>query len=142
MWARTLVALATELVNPALVLWALLAPVARRAGPGQRARFWVRAALGIGSVYLLTAIDRRLGLWGSRGLDFSTHGAFAVSLAVSLALLRPRWLVVLVPVLLAYAFAMVELRYHSLADFFTSAAAQAPLTLLCHARRPRRAVEA
>ena len=87
-----------------------------------RAGRYVTGALGgLALVYVLHFADRPLGLWGSLGLDFSTHTAVAVSLATSMACSRLRWLWLLVPLLGAYSVVMVEIEnHHSWADVITS----------------------
>lgn len=133
--------LAADAVDPLLALLALSAPwLDRRAGERWASRwsFWLRTALGVGTVYALQALDGALGLWARWGLDYSTHTAFAVSLATSLAFRSRRWLVGLVPLLVAYALLMLRLGYHSLPDIATSAAVAAALAALCHGGRPGR----
>jgi len=127
--------LLADLVGPLLVLCTIVAGVRLR--PSRR--FWLRALLGLGLVYLVTALDRRFGWWASWGMDFSTHMAFATSVSVTLVALDRRWLGLVVPLLVGYAFLMRHLGYHSLADAGTAVLLAAPATALCHAlRRLRR----
>jgi hypothetical protein len=132
---------AADAVDPLLALLAIAAPgLDRRAGEGWAAavRFWLRTACGLAGIYAVQALDGRFGLWPRWGLDYSTHTAFAVCLATSLALRRPRWLAGLVPLLAAYAGLMLQLGYHGLPDILSAAAVAAGLATLCHGAAVRR----
>lgn len=123
--------LAADLANPLLLLCLLAGGLRRR--PSRW--FWVRAAAGVGIVYLVTGLDHHFGWWASRGLDFSTHMAVAVSLSVSLAVLDRRWLALALPFLAGYAVLMAHLGYHGYGDSATSALVAAAATLACHLTR-------
>ncbi len=117
--------------NPLLALLALLAPWLLRPRPAPRlVRYYGAAALGIGFVYLVRAVDDRLALWPSLGLDYSTHAAFAASLVVSLVALHRRWLAVLVTSLALYFALALFMRYHGVADLLSAGALAAAMTYL------------
>ena len=125
-----------DAVNPLLALAALIwafarSREARRALPPWR--FVAGLALGLVAVYTVHNLDLRLRIWPRLGLDYSTHSAFATSVATSLAVADRRWAFALVPVLVGYAWLMVCQGYHSPSDIAAAAALMAPLTWLCHA---------
>jgi len=95
-------------------------------------KFWRRASLGIVLVYVVTYADRWLGVWAHFGKDFSTHTAFAVSIATSLALFFWEWTLFLVPFLMVFAGWMIKSHYHSAFDVVSSTLLQVPITWLCH----------
>jgi hypothetical protein len=120
--------------DPILALFALAAPAiahtARRWAA--RLRYYVALATGIAVVYLVQAADRRLGLWSALGLDYSTHSAFAASVATSAWFWRRRWLLPLLAGLGAYAALILLLRYHRALDILTAAAVALPTTAASH----------
>lgn len=123
-----------DAVDPLLLLLTLVAPWWTFTPLQGRQRLWFYLAAGIGlsNVYLWQWLDHQFRLWPAVGLDYSTHTAFAVSLIVSLAVLRRSWLWGLVPLLLAYAILMRYLHYHTFMDVFTTTLAIAPLSYLIH----------
>ena len=128
--------LAANLVNPLLVACALAAPFLARERPRP---FWLRVAAGLALVYLVTGLDRWLGVGRELGFDFSTHTAFATVVATSLALLERRWLWLVVPLLAAYATLMIRLEYHTLPEFAFSLLLFAPVTWAIRLPRAGRA---
>ena len=42
------------------------------------------SVVGLGFVYLIMFVDNNLSIWGSIGLDYSTHTAFAISIVTVL----------------------------------------------------------
>jgi hypothetical protein len=134
-----LLRLLADLFDPLLALFALVAPLFRRPRLLRPAIvYYVCAATAVAMVYVLRAVDARYQIWASGGLDFSTHTAFATSLAVSLIALDRRWLA---PALTALAldFAlMVVLRYHSVLDIVYSAPLAAAVAALLHFAGNRR----
>jgi len=120
------VATLTELFNPVVVALALLTVAGRRAwGVG------LRGVLSVLLVYAVLALDRRFGWYASAGLDYSTHTAFFVAVAGMPVALSWRWLLVLLPMLVAYAALMAHLGYHAPADVVTSAVPVAAWTAAC-----------
>ena len=122
-------------INPGLALLALAFPWINRgafAASGSRWFFWAGTALGLVVVYSIQFVDNRLMLWPSFGLDYSTHTAFAVSVTTSIVTASKRWLLLLLPILIAYAGLMMYLDYHSLADILTAAIVIALATWLIH----------
>jgi hypothetical protein len=124
---------AADAYNPLLTLLALGAPwlPPRRRWPAAL-RYYAAAAAGIAVVYLVMAADNRFDLWGSLGLDYSTHFAFATSLVVSMALLRPRWTMPLALSLLGYFVLILVLRYHGALDLLSAALVVLPFPWLGH----------
>ena len=119
--------------NPLLALVAILAPVVSKSRdrPWTR-RYYVAASLGILLVYLLKALDDHFLLWSAIHLDYSTHFAFAVSLAVSLAIFCRRWLPALAASLVLYAGLIRLMGYHSVLDVLSAGALSALLTGATH----------
>ena len=78
--------------DPVLALLALAAPAIDRGSRSGMAllRYYAALGIGLGVVYLVQAADQRFGLWPAAGLDYSTHVAFAVSVATSAYLARAR----------------------------------------------------
>lgn len=121
-------------VNPALALVAIAVAVQqwRRESGRSAARFATATLLGLAGVYAVMAIDERFALFASRGGDYSTHTAFATSVALSLAIWRRRWVVAIATVWVAYLVLIVVLRYHSAADVLIGAVIAFALTVPGH----------
>jgi hypothetical protein len=123
---------AADCYGPALALLAILAPwISGNDGQRVTFRYYVAAGAGVLFVYLIKALDDRLGLWNHFHLDYSTHSAFAASLVVSLAILRPRWIVPLTVSLICYG-TIVLLLFHSAGDILSAAALLASITAVLH----------
>ena len=118
-----------DAVNPLLATWALWAGVRARSKA-----YWFGGLSGIVFVYGFMMLDNALDLWGRWGMDFSGHTATAVSIAVTLVALQRRWLPIAAPVVIAYAFLMVRLNYHTWGDIASSAGVAVVLTGQCHLR--------
>lgn len=90
---------------------------------GQR-RFWVYLLLSAALVYGLMFADNRWHWWPAMELDYSTHTAAAVALAVFIGSgLRNRAVrIFLIASVLAYGELMFYLGYHSWADMGSTAA--------------------
>lgn len=112
---------AADCYGPFLALLAILAPLfGRGSGPRRTLRYAAAAGGGVLFVYLVKFLDARFGWWQAANLDYSTHSAFAASLAVSLAFFRPRWSAPLAVSFIVYA-AIVLLLFHRLGDILSSA---------------------
>ncbi len=120
--------LAADAFSPALTLLALAAPGLRGTWRGwpPAILYLVAGLTGLGLIYGIAALDTRFGLWPAVGLDYSTHTAYAVSLATTIICWDRRWLALLVAALCGYALLMVVLGFHSLADIATSAMIAVP----------------
>ena len=118
-----------DAVNPLLGAWALWAGVRARSKA-----YWFGGLAGIALVWGFMMVDKTLRLWGHWGLDFSGHTATAASIAVTLVALQRRWLLIVAPIVLAYAFLMVHLAYHTWGDIASSAGVAVVLTGQCHLR--------
>ena len=116
--------------NPLLAIIALLCPLRRK--PRAVLFYYLSAAAAIGFVYLVRAIDASLRIWGSFGLDFSTHSAFAASLAVSMGAFRRAWIAPLALAALLYFSLELLMRYHGLMDILPSAIVAALAALSFH----------
>lgn len=136
---HTLIHGVADALAPLLVLLALLNP-AIRPPLGDRPvvrRYLAATALGVAGIYLVALVDFALGLWSRAGLDYSTHTAFATTLAISIWRSRPGWIWTLGAVLLLNAALILALGFHSLGDVITSTIVAAAVTAAA-ACRPRR----
>ena len=120
-----------DAVNPSLALLALAAaftpPIRHR-----RALvllYLAATATGIAGIYAFGALDRALAIWQRAGGDYSTHTAFATSLAASMSFWKRAWRAILLLVLLAYLILIVFVGYHSAFDVATSALAALAVTI-------------
>lgn len=122
---------AADALAPLLALLALLNPAIRPPLGDRRAvrRYLAAAALGVAGIYLVALVDFALGLWSRAGLDYSTHTAFATTLAISIWRSRPGWAWALGAVLLVNAALILALGFHSAGDIVTSTIAAAAVTL-------------
>ncbi len=119
--------------NPLLALLALTIPFLHKPRNLRTTiAYYISAGAAIGFVYLVRAIDNHYQLWPSLGLDYSTHSAFAASLAVSIAAFKQRWLTPLALAALAYFALELFMRYHGIADILSSASLAAVAALLIH----------
>ncbi len=119
--------------DPLLSLIALAAPFFHRPRRLRKAiAFYISAGAAIGIVYLVRAIDDRYQIWSSLELDFSTHSAFAASLAVSVGAFQRRWMGPLTLAVILYFSLELLMRYHGLLDILTSAALAVTTALLLH----------
>lgn len=119
--------------NPLLTVVAIACPFLRKPRTlGPAILYYLSAAAAIGFVYLIRAIDARQQMWSSLGLDFSTHSAFAASLAVSMGAFHRRWVVPLVLAVVLYFSLELIMRYHCLTDILSSSTVAALAALLLH----------
>lgn len=113
-----------------LLLIALLGLPWLYAGRLARRRFVIlivaQTAAGIAATYSLMAMDNLMHWWPRRGMDYSTHTAFALSLALPL-LKHHHW--AWGGLLLFYGVCMNQLQYHSWADMLTTALAWAVISV-------------
>ena len=111
-----------DAIAPFLALLAILSAVIRPALGDRRAvrRYLAATVLGVIGVYLVALVDFALGLWSRVGLDYSTHTAFATTLAISIRRSRPSWAWALGAVLLLNAALILALGFHSVGDVITS----------------------
>lgn len=114
-----------ETITPTLLIAVLALPWLYR---GRLARaelvrlIAVQTGLGMVATYSLMALDKQLGWWPNWGLDYSTHSAFALSLALPL-IKQHHW--AWIGLLLFYGFCMQQLHYHSVLDMLTTGLAWA-----------------
>lgn len=119
--------------NPLLAVVALAVPLVRRPRTFRATMaYYLSTGAAIAIVYLVRAIDAQQQIWASIGLDYSTHSAFAASLAASIGASRRRWIAPLVLLAVAYFCLQVILRYHSPLDILSSAALAAAAAILLH----------
>jgi hypothetical protein len=119
--------------NPLLAVVAIAAPLVR--GPRTSrttAAFYISTGAAIAIVYLVRAVDARQQIWASVGIDFSTHSAFAASLAASIGAFRRRLITPLTLLVAAYFCLQMIMRYHGLLDILSSASLAAGAALLLH----------
>jgi hypothetical protein len=108
--------------NPLLAIVALVVPFLRRPRTGRATiAYYLSTGAAIGIVYLVRFIDRRNQIWASFGLDYSTHSAFAASLAASIGAFDRRWAVPLALAVLLYFALEMFMRYHGVLDILSSA---------------------
>src|SRR5690348_3830436 len=119
-----------DAIAPLLALLAILNVVIRPPLGGRRVvqRSLAAAALGVAAIYLIALVDFGLGLWCRAGLDYSTHTAFATTLAISIWRSRPGWIWALGAVLLVNAALILALGFHSVGDVVTSTIIAAAVT--------------
>lgn len=119
-----------DAIAPLLALLALLNP-AIRPPLGDRPvvrRYLAATVLGVAGIYLVALVDFALGLWSRAGLDYSTHTAFATTIAISIWRSRPGWVWALGAVLLVNAVLILVLGFHSAGDVITSTIVAAAVT--------------
>jgi len=116
--------------DPLLAIIALICPLRRK--PRAILFYYLSAAAAIGFVYFVRAIDGREQIWRSFGLDFSTHSAFAASLAVSMGAFRRNWIAPLALITVLYFSLELIMRYHGLLDILSSAMVAALAALVLH----------
>jgi hypothetical protein len=129
--------LLADTIDPALALLALLRP-AMRPSLGSRCAvglYLVAMSLGVAGVYAVGAADAAFSVWGRFGLDYSTHTAFAVSLALSTGLTRPRWGWALIAAVLLHSTLLGVLGFHGAGDIATSGAVAMLATAPWHVLR-------
>ncbi|HEV7486759.1 MAG TPA: hypothetical protein VGQ65_13870 [Thermoanaerobaculia bacterium] len=108
--------------NPLLAILALAVPFLRKPLTVRSTiAYYLSVGVAIGLVYVVRAVDDRSHLWASRGLDYSTHSAFAASLATSIAAFHRRWAVPLVLATVLYFALEIFMRYHGVVDILSSA---------------------
>jgi hypothetical protein len=126
--------------NPILAMLALAVPFVRKPRTLRSTiAYYLSAGVAIGLVYVVRAIDDHYQLWASRGLDYSTHSAFAASLAASIATFHRRWAAPLILATLFYFALEIFMRYHGLLDILSSAVPAAVAAILLHVAFLRRA---
>jgi hypothetical protein len=119
--------------NPLFAILALVCPFIRKPRPLRPALlYYLSAATAIGFVYLVRAVDGRQQIWNSFGFDFSTHSAFAASLAVSMGAFRRSWIAPLALAIVLYFSLELIMRYHGLIDILSSATLAGLAALLLH----------
>ncbi len=79
-------------------------------------RFFLRNLVPLFIAVLLAHADRLFHLWPAHLYFASGHMTFALSMALSLGLLRPSTLWVTLPLLIPYVAALVILHFHDLGD--------------------------
>ena len=122
MTIHSVVAAIANSFNPLLAILALVVPFVRKPRTLRSTiAYYLSAGIAIGLVYLVRAIDDRYQLWASRGLDYSTHSAFAASLAASIGTFHRRWAVPLVLATIFYFALEIFMRYHGIIDILSSA---------------------
>lgn len=121
--------LLADAIDPLLALFALAAPALWRRGRRQTIFYYLAGVLGMAVVYGVWALDGWLGLWARWGMDYSTHTAFAVSVAITLGSWRKEWRWALAAVVVGYAFLLRHLGYHDVPDMATSTVVAATTAL-------------
>ena len=122
--------LVADAFDPALTLFAMAVPKLRGSWRGGLAatRYVLAALAGLAVVYGVQALDDRFGLWRVMALDYSTHTAYAASLATSIACWDRRWTWAMVVSVCGYAALILALGYHGPYDLLTAVAVTVPST--------------
>ncbi|HMU66317.1 MAG TPA: hypothetical protein PKE57_04195 [Cellvibrionaceae bacterium] len=118
-----------DAITPSLLIALLALPWFYRGGLERRRLVLLSAAqtaVGLTATYSLMAIDNATGWWPRWGMDYSTHSAFALSLALPLVV-HHHWAWVFL--IGFYGLCMQLLHYHSWADMLTTALAWAAFCL-------------
>jgi hypothetical protein len=119
--------------NPLLAIVALAIPFLRRPRTLRATiAYYLSTGAAIGFVYLVRAIDDHYQIWATFGLDYSTHSAFASSLAASMSAFRRRCMAPAVIAVVLYFVLELVMRYHGVLDIVTSSALAAIAALLLH----------
>ncbi len=126
-WYRAL-DLVADAFDVALTLLAIAAPRLRGTWRGwlPAVRYVVAGLVGLGFIYGVAALDAHFGLWPAVGLDYSTHTAYAVSLATTIICWDRLWRTPLVVALCGNALLILVLGYHGPLDIVTAAMVAAP----------------
>lgn len=80
----------------------------------------LQLAVSVGFVYGIFWLDHQWGIWGSQGMDYSTHTALASVLVIDLCFANGRQRVLLVASLILYGVLMWYQQYHTVADMLTT----------------------
>jgi len=122
-----------DLFNPLLAILALIIPFLRTPRTARSTiAYYISTGAAIGIVYLIRFVDDRNQLWASFGLDYSTHSAFAASLAASIGAFDRRWATPLALAVVLYFALEIVMRYHGILDIVSSAVPAAIAALLLH----------
>jgi hypothetical protein len=124
--------------NPLLAILALACPfLQKRRALRPALLYYLSVGAAVGFVYLICVLDAHLRIWSSFGLDFSTHSAFAASLAVSMGAFRRRWIAPLTVATALYFALELIMRYHGVLDILSSATVVVLAALLLHVVNPQ-----
>lgn len=137
--------LLSSAINPLLiVLWLVGVGFAwRRGSHPALGRYALASIAGVIATYLVVHVFRWAHFWPSHPEFPSGHETFGASIGTSLALLNPKWLVVVLPLLGILTVALVGARYHDWFDIAGAVVVSPLLTWLCHLLlRERAAVKA
>ena len=85
-----------------------------------------RLATALAWVYLFHFGDMYFKVWKGWGLDFSAHTGVALAVGCTLAGMGRAWAAITIVVWCVYAYLMIQLGYHALADILTTSAAVLP----------------
>lgn len=127
-----------DLINPFLAVFVVVISIVKlRKKEIATNFFWIfifKTSLLVAMAYGASCLDRSLNLYGKVGLDFSGHGAIAISLFVSFCALylQKTILILLFSLLIFYAMLMIYLNYHSLIDIVTTTAVMVPIAYITH----------
>lgn len=106
--------------NPVLFLWAVaLIVFSIYKKYRKRTSAIIYFVFGLISVYGLQYVDSRFGLWSTYQLDYSTHSAFALVMATTIASILTRAWVPFI-VFAIYESLVLYQKYHSVLDVITT----------------------
>ena len=87
----------------------------------------------IASVYVLMYFDSVTGMWAHMGLDYSTHGALAISITIYLACHHFKSKLLYATTALYFALMLYQ-EYHTLLDLITTSIVLAPVVYFINRR--------
>ena len=119
--------------DPLLALLALAAPLFRKPRALRRAiAYYLCGGAAVAMVYVIRAVDGRYGLWHAAGLDYSTHTAFAATVATSLGWFHRRWAGAVTAAVALYLGLVLVMRYHGILDVVSSSLLAAATAAALH----------
>lgn len=106
----------TNAINALLLLLVAAAPLLPSTETHQDAQsareFWLRSGLGIGVAVLLAESGKHFEIWPGRPTFPSGHETLALAAGACLAVRRPRWLMLALPLAVFQGWALVAGHFH------------------------------
>ena len=128
--------------NPLLALFLLIAPlITSSPGTPRKPRcweFWGRSLLGLGLAVALAEGGKHFQVWPGHPSFPSGHETFGLCAATSLALRNVRWLILVLPLTVLLAWALVDAHFHQPIDVAGALLVGPPCAVLFQRlRKPR-----
>jgi hypothetical protein len=119
-----------DAVTPTVgVITLALALLIRRAGNPPRWAQFLLTLVSVAVIYAVRWIDWKFSLWAGAGLDYSSHTALYVAIAVSSWMIDWRAGIAGAVIGVAYAVLMLYQKYHTLTDIVTTTVVIAPMCI-------------